>query len=84
MFDDVDDVSVSLTLPDELVVFNHASVSTLRSITGEIVRSGTREHQFHFDIDVPPGGRKTVKIDDFMLREGDTPRVVDADFSWSM
>jgi hypothetical protein len=55
------ETSAAVKLPDEIVVFNHASVSTLRSITGKIVRSGTAVHKFHFNIDVPPGDKKTVK-----------------------
>jgi len=84
MFDGLSDVSVSLSPPDEIVVDNNARVSTLRLLTGEIVRGGAAVRQFHFEVDVPAGHRETVKIDDFEIRDGDTAFLTDAVFSWDM
>ena len=84
MFDGISDVSVSLNPPDEIVVANNARVSTLRLMTGEIVRDGASVHQFHFEVDVPAKKQKTVKIDDFVIQNGDTAFLTDAVFSWDM
>jgi hypothetical protein len=84
MFDDVSDVSVSVNLPNEIIISNNASVSTLTSIDGEIIRSGTSVYKFHFNVDIPSGNNETVRIDDFIMLEGDKPRVTKADFTWSM
>ena len=84
MFDGISDVSVSLNLPDEIIVANHARVSTLRSMDGEIIRNGASVYQFHFDVEVPAGNRETVKIDDFVIHDGDKVSLTDADFSWDM
>ena len=84
MFDGISDISVSLNPPDEIVVANNARVSTLRLMTGEIVRGGASVHQFHFEIDVPAKKQKTVKIDDFVIQNGDTAFLTDAVFSWDM
>jgi len=84
MFDGISDVSVSLNPPDEIVVINNARVSTLRSIDGEIIRNGASVYQFHFDVEAPAGNRETVKIDDFVIQDGDKVLLTDADFSWDM
>jgi len=84
MFDGISDVSVSLNSPDEITIVNNARVSTLRFIDGEIVRAGTSIYQFHFDIDIPAGSQKTMKIDDFAIQNGDEVTVTDAKFSWDM
>jgi hypothetical protein len=84
MFDDVSDVSVSLNLPDEIIISNNASVSTLRSIDGEVVRANASVYKFHFEVDIPAGYNETIKIEDFLIQEGDKPRVKKADFTWSM
>jgi hypothetical protein len=84
MFDGLSDVSVSLNPPDEIVVDNHARVSTLRLMTGEIVRDGESVHQFHFEVSVPAGHHETVKIDDFAIQDGDKALLTDAVFSWDM
>ena len=84
MFDSISDVSVSLNEPDEITIVNNARVSTLRLIDGEIVRAGTSVHKFHFDIAVPAGNKETVKIDDFVIQNGDDITVTDAKFSWDM
>jgi hypothetical protein len=84
LFDGISDVSISLNLPDEIIVINNARVSTLNSIDGKIVRDGTPIYQFHFDIDIPAGNRKTVKIDDFVMQNRDEVIVTDAKFSWDM
>ena len=84
MFDGISDVSVSLNLPDEIVVANNARVSTLRLITGKIVRDGASVHQFHFEVVVPAKKQETVKIDDFVIRDGDTAFLTDAVFSNDM
>ena len=83
-FDGISDVSISLNLPDEIVVANNARVSTLRSMDGKIVRSGTLVYRFHFDVDIPASHQGTIKIDDFVMQEGDTVSVTDAKFSWDM
>ena len=84
MFDGLSDVSVSLNPPDEIVVDNNARVSTLRLMTGEIVRDGASVHQFHFEVAVPAGHHETVKIDDFAIQGGDKVFLTDAVFSWDM
>jgi len=82
--DGISDVSISLVLPDEIVVANNARVSTLRSMDGKIVRAGTPVYQFHFDVVIPAAHQKTIKIDDFVMQEGDTVSLTDAKFSWDM
>ena len=84
MFDGIADVSISTNVPDEIIVFNNARVSTLRSVDGKIVRTNTSVYQFHFDIDIPAGHKETVKIDDFVIQNGDKVTVTDAEFSWDM
>ena len=84
MFDGISDVSIALNLPDEIIVVNNARVSTLRNVDGKVVRANTSVYQFHFDIDIPAGYRETVKIDDFILQNGDKVIVTDAKFSWDM
>jgi len=84
MFDGISDVSVSLNLPDQMIVVNNARVSTLISMEGKIVRTGTSVYQFRFDVDIPAKHRETIKIDDFVMQEGDTVSVTDAKFSWDM
>ena len=84
MLDGESDISVSLNSPDEITIVNNARVSTLRLIDGEIVRAGTSMRKFHFDIDIPAGHRKTVKIDDFTIQNGDEVIVTDAVFSYDM
>jgi hypothetical protein len=84
MFDNASDVSVSINSPDEIIIFNNASVSTLKSVDGEIIRSGTSVYKFRFNVDIPSGNNETVRIDDFILQEGDKPRINKADFTWSM
>jgi len=84
MFDGESDISVSLNEPDQITIVNNARVSTLRLIDVEIIRVGTSVHKFHFDIDIPAGHRETVKIDDFVIQNGDKAIVTDAVFSWDM
>jgi hypothetical protein len=84
MFDGISDVSVSLNPPDEIAVANNARVSTLRSMDGKIIRDGAPVYQFHFDVDVPAKKQGTIKIDDFVIQDGDKVRLTDADFSWDM
>jgi len=84
MFDGISDVSVSLNLPDQIIVVNNARVSTIRSMDGKIIRAGTSVYQFHFDVAIPAGHQETIKIDDFVMQEGDTVSVTDAKFSWDM
>jgi hypothetical protein len=84
IFDGISDVSISLNLPDEIIVVNNARVSTLNSIDGKIVRAGTPIYQFHFDIDIPSGNRETIKVNDFIIQNGDEVIVTDAKFSWDM
>ena len=84
MFEGISDVSVSLNSPDEIIVANHARVSTLRSMDGEIIRNGVSVYQFHFDVDIPAKKQETIKIDDFVIQDGDKVSLTDADFSWDM
>jgi hypothetical protein len=84
MFDGISDISVSLNEPDEITIVNNARVSTLRLLDVEIVRAGTPVHKFHFDIDVPAGDKETVKIDDFVIQNGDKATVTNAVFSHDM
>jgi len=84
IFDGLSDVSVSLNPPDGIVVANNARVSTLRLMTGEIVRDGASVYQFHFEVDVPAKNWETVKIDDFVIQNGDKAFLTDAVFSWDM
>jgi len=84
IFDGIADVSISTNVPDEIIILNNARVSTLRSVDGKIVRTNTSVYQFHFDIDIPAGYRETVKIDDFVIQNGDEVIVTDAVFSWDM
>jgi hypothetical protein len=84
IFDTESDISVSLNPPDEITIINNARVSTLRLLDVEIVRAGASVHKFHFDIDVPAGDRETVKINDFVIQNGDKVTVTDAVFSWDM
>jgi len=84
MFDGVSDVSISMNVPDEIIVVNNARVSTLRKVDGKIVRVNTSVYQFHFDIDIPAGNQEAVKIDDFLLQNGDKVIVTDVKFSWDM
>jgi len=84
MFDTESDISVSLNSPDEITIVNNARVSTLRLLDVEIVRAGTSVHKLHFDIDVPAGDRETVKIDDFVIQNGDKATVTNAVFSHDM
>jgi hypothetical protein len=84
MFDGISDISVSLNEPDEVTIVNNARVSTLRLLDVEIVRAGTTVHKFHFDIDIPAGDKETVKIDDFVIQNGDKATVTDAVFSHEM
>jgi hypothetical protein len=83
-FDDAADIVLSIQLPDELVIVNHARVSTLVKLDGKIMRAGATVYQFHFDVDIPANNRETVKIDDFIMQEGDKPRVTKADFTYDM
>jgi len=82
--DGISDISISLNLPDEIVVANNARVSTLRSMDGEIVRAGTPVYQFHFDVDISAGHQGTIKIDDFVIQAGDKVSATKAKFSWDM
>ena len=82
--DGISDISISLILPDEMVVANNARVSTLRSMDGKIVRAGTSVYQFRCDVDIPAGHQETIKIDDFVMQEGDKVSMTDAKFSWDM
>ena len=82
--DGISDVSISLVLPDEIVVANNARVSTLRGMDGKIVRAGTSVYQFRFDVEIPAGHQETIKIDDFVMQEGDKVSLKDAKFSWDM
>ena len=84
MLDGESDISVSLNPPDEITIVNNARVSTLRLLDVEIVRAGTRVHKFHSDIDIPAGYRETVKIDNFVIQNGDKATVTNAVFSWDM
>lgn len=84
MFDDSDDIFVSVNPPDELSVFNNARVSTLRSLDGKIMRANIAVYTFHFDVDIPANNIDTVKIDDFIMQAGDKPRVTKARFTWDM
>jgi len=85
LFDNESDISVSLNPPDKITIVNNARVSTLRLVDVEIVRAGTSVHKFHFvDIDIPAGYKETVKIDDFVIQNGDQATVTDAVFSWGM
>ena len=84
MLDGISDVSISMNLPDEITIVNNARVSTLRSVDGKIVRTNTSVHQFHFDIDIPAGHRETVKIDNFIMQNGDEVILTDTKFSWDM
>jgi len=84
LFDNESDISVSLNPPEEITIVNGARVSTLRLLDVKIDRAGTTVHKLHFDIDVPAGDRKTVKIDDFVIQNGDKAIVTDAVFSWDM
>jgi len=83
-FDGILDISISLNLPDEIVVANNARVSTLRSIDGKIVRAGASVYQFHFDVEIPAGHQGTIMVDDFVMQDKDTVFAVDAKFSWDM
>jgi len=82
--DGVSDVSMSINLPDEVIIVNNARVSTLRAVDGKIVRENSSIYQFHFDIAIPAGDQEAVKIDDFILQNGDKAIVTDAKFSWDM
>jgi len=82
--DGVSDVSMSINLPDEVIIVNNARVSTLRAVDGKIVRDNSSIYQFHFDIAIPAGDKEAVKIDDFILQNGDKVIVTDAKFSWDM
>ena len=82
--DGISDVSISFNLPDEIVVSNNARVSTLNSIDGKIVRSGVSVYVFHFDVDIPAKHYETIKINDFLIQNGDEGFVVDVKLSWSM
>jgi uncharacterized protein (UPF0248 family) len=84
IFDGISDVSMSLVLPDELVIANNARVSTLRSIEGKIVRANMSVYIFHFDTEIPAGYHKTIKIDDFVMLDGDKVLATDAKFSCDM
>ena len=84
LFDNESDISVSLNSPDEVTIINNARVSTLRLLDGEIVRAVISVHKFHFDIDVPAGDRETVKIDNFVIQNGDQATVTNAVFSHDM
>jgi hypothetical protein len=84
IFDGISDVSITLNIPDEIIIINNAYVSTLNSIDGKIVRAGMTIYQFHFDIDISAGNRETIKINDFEIKDGDEGIVTDAKFSWDM
>jgi hypothetical protein len=84
MFDNASDISLSINLPNEIIISNNASVSTLRSIDGEIIRSDTSVYNFHFDVDIPCNSIETVKIVDFIIQKGDKPRVIKTNFTWDM
>jgi hypothetical protein len=84
MFDDASDIVMSVNPPDEITIFNNASVSTLRSLDGKIMRAGISVYTFHFDVDIPANNIDTVKIDDFIMQAGDKPRVTKARFTWDM
>jgi len=84
MFDGESDISVSLNEPNEITIVNNARVSTLRLLDGEILRAGKSVYKFHFDISIPAGDKETVKIDDFVIQNGDKATVIDAVFSWDM
>jgi hypothetical protein len=84
IFDNESDISVSLNPPDEITIVNNARASTLRFLDVKIVRADTSERAFHFDIKIPAGDKETVKIDDYVIQNGDKATVVDAVFSWDM
>jgi len=84
MFDGESDISVSLNEPDEITIVNNARVSTLRLLDVKIVRADTSERAFHFDISIPAGDKETVKIDDFVIQNGDKATVTNALFSHDM
>jgi len=84
VFDGISDVSVSLNPPDEIVVVNYARVSTLRSMDGEIIRAGAAVYQFHFDVEIPANNQETIKVEAFIIQNGDTVSLTDAKFSWDM
>ena len=84
MFDGISDVSVSLNLPDQIIVVNNARVSTIRSMDGKIIRAGTSVYQFHFDVAIPANNHETIKVEDFIIQDGDTVSLTDVKFSWDM
>ena len=84
VFDGISDVSISVNVPDQIIVVNNARVSTLRSMDGKIVRAGTSVYQFHFDLDIPAGHQESIKVNDFIMQEEDVVSVTDANFSWDM
>jgi len=84
MFDNASDVTISVNLPDELVIQNNANVSTLKSIEGKIVRVGDTVYNFQYDVDITAGESGKVKVNNFILQEGDEPKITKADFSWDM
>ena len=84
VFDGISDVSISVNLPDQIIVINNARVSTLRSMDGKIVRAGMSVYQFHFDVDIPAGHQESIQVNDFVMQEKDTVSVTDAKFSWDM
>jgi len=84
MFDGVSDLKISENVPDEIIIFNNARVSTLKSIDGKINRSGSSVYDFHFNVDIPAGYTETIKLNDFILQEGDKVFIIKAKFSWDM
>lgn len=81
MFDTVADVSILLEAPDKMIVKNNARVSTLKSIEGSILRSGTSVYRFHSDLDLTVGLSEEITIDDFVIQDGDTASLTGAEFS---
>jgi hypothetical protein len=77
-------INLSINLPDKIVIANNARVSTLRSIDGKINRSGKSVYNFHFEVDIPCNHQDIIKIDDFILQEGDKAVATKTEFSWDM
>jgi hypothetical protein len=77
-------IELSINLPDEIVIANNAYVSTLRSIDGKVTRSGKSVYNFHFEVDIPCNHQDTVKIDGFILQDGDKAVATKTEFSWDM
>ncbi|GAB6393302.1 MAG: hypothetical protein MdMp014T_2675 [Treponematales bacterium] len=87
------DVDVSLSAPDKVIVTNNASISSLESFTVDIFRAGSLVYTLHIErgivagrmfYGIYAGDTKTFIVDDFVILPEDEADIRDMVFSYEM